>query len=876
MNRRIVLIDQNEIQNVLSFYGCGLGNEIYTVQSLQSLDENELRVSLTLGPSDAVMLVGGGAFKFLQQFYHFGVRSENYFDCSKLKRLSIEGGAFVKVVLELPSKEEVEEFMNPNFTTPVDFSWFKYKVIHTAQEATNFLLYLNSLPLEQDFGFDYEASGMPLEKQFEISGAAICTELYGGFISFTDIRHNNTPQEYQDVLNLLGEFLKMRMGHIWTYNMQYEFQVSHRMLGVDLYNLCDASVYNVLDGFHLKKYSLKWTAQRVLGANVWDTEFDWISDVIDSMLFEEVGKLKAEKHKVLKVTKLNFKDTPEWLELCKRYPNYVNEFESLILEYWGNAFMPIPSEILGKYCNLDAFYTLMIHKKEEGMYSEEARQTFLDNIRLGARLHSSGLYIDEPFRLRYEKESLKLMAYAITYTATARCWIKMEKHSKKMSDISKYSPVAKKLLRDNKFFNGDTIEICKHILSTHIDTLDAFELGIDEGSLLMDYGEDFALKFLVIAREAMEEAGMIKEMKKTGAKVIKQKIEANIVGKKKFLGILSEKIKPLLGMDKIDFSGDKHLELEKYLYYERAYRELTKISQRQLNDINNIPDEIYIFGQKMSLLDYSDLISDNYFKCKSPIENDEICLDMANLYKSESAYLAAIFESTQQLPGAEEYYKNLGINTIEDAFSHFMIEWEKYCKRTPADQTAYPEKMYKLALQFYQNPGDEQVKNVWSNFEGYIAQEQFFKYVSDQYIEYGKPFDPSDLQNTFFFMRKFILNYLIYKKYAKVLSTYINGMFKQNNCWVIEGADHIPLRYADPGEPGAVEKCFVHYEVNTKSSKRWSSGFHTIISHADLKDCIRTPYHLDSQGNIVDEGFIETYFDINEKLVSLKGDLKIN
>ena len=47
-----------------------------------------------------------------------------------------------------------------------------------------------------------------------------------------------------------------------TYNMQYEFQVSHRELGVDLYNLCDASVVNVLDGDHMKKYSLKWTGQQ--------------------------------------------------------------------------------------------------------------------------------------------------------------------------------------------------------------------------------------------------------------------------------------------------------------------------------------------------------------------------------------------------------------------------------------------------------------------------------------------------------------------------------------------------------------------------------------------------------------------------------------
>ena len=76
-------------------------------------------------------------------------------------------------------------------------------------------------------------------------------------------------------------------------------------------------------------------------------------------------------------------------------------------------------------------------------YSEEAFQTFLDNSRLGARLHSSGLYIDEPYRLRYQKECHKMMAWGITYTATARCMIKMKKHSKLMADIKKYNQIFK-------------------------------------------------------------------------------------------------------------------------------------------------------------------------------------------------------------------------------------------------------------------------------------------------------------------------------------------------------------------------------------------------------------------------------------------------
>lgn len=43
------------------------------------------------------------------------------------------------------------------------------------------------------------------------------------------------------------------------------------------------------------------------------------------------------------------------------------------------------------------------------------------------------------------------------------------------------------------------------------------------------------------------------------------------------------------------------------------------------------------------------------------------------------------------------------------------------------------------------------------------------------------------------------------------------------------------------------------------------------ISHADFKDILRTPYHYDEQGNIIDEDFIETYFDISSAEVKAAG-----
>ena len=156
---------------------------------------------------------------------------------------------------------------------------------------------------------------------------------------------------------------------------------------------------------------------------------------------------------------------------------------------------------------------------------------------------------------------------------------------------------------------------------------------------------------------------------------------------------------------------------------------------------------------------------------------------------------------------------------------------------------------------------------MWTDFNGWTAQAQFFPDIAGQYKSYETMFDPTDMQDDFYFMRKLTLNYLLFKKYSKLNSTYVgsDGMFKKNNRFVIENEDHIPLRYADPTEPGAVEKCFVHYEVQTKSSKRWSSGFHTIISHGDCKDVLCPPPVKDENGNIIPGKHNQflTYFDIS-------------
>ena len=540
--------------------------------------------------------------------------------------------------------------------------------------------------------------------------------------------------------------------------------------------------------------------------------------------------------------------------------------------------MCIPSEILGYYCNLDAFYTLMIYKKRQNDYSQDCWNVNLDNIRLGCRLMSSGLYIDEPFRAKYENYCHEMMAWGITYCAIARCYVKMQKHQALANNIKRYKPVAVKLLEDGQFYQGDIMEITKNLLYNNLDTMDTTETGLNEGKIAMKFGDKFASELADIVKAAMCEVKM------------KGKIDEGIKRKKKILTVISEKLIPIIGLDKIKL-GEKHNELEKYMYYQRAYKELLRVSGNQLCDIQNIPDKIYLFGKYMSLLEYADFVSDNYFKCKSPLENDEIAYEFTMLYRPQTSFLAAMIESTQQLPETDKFYSSRGITDINVGFNEFMKEWENYFKNGHLSQL-YPEKAFTLALEHYQSPKKEKdtkkskegnpvyiyncsdkVKEMWTDFNGWTAQAQFFPDMAGQYKSYETMFDPTDMQDDFYFMRKLTLNYLLFKKYSKLNSTYVgsDGMFKKNNRFVIENEDHIPLRYADPTEPGAVEKCFVHYEVQTKSSKRWSSGFHTIISHGDCKDVLCPPPVKDENGNIIPGKHNQflTYFDIDENKTSV-------
>lgn len=288
MSRILIFVDDDTTSklctgiNPAMYYGIGLGSEVEILPVSQvatwdpkdgdeltpSFPINELRdYHLRLVDGDRALIVGKKAWDILCMVYHNGLRSENGFDASLLDRLGLNCGAYIKVVWKDKTlgmdSIDFNYFLSDDFVKKFDLP-YKQVVISTYDRAMVFLDYLDSLN-DAEFGFDYETNGMADIPDFEITGCSICTVNYGAFFSFTDIRENSTPEEYRSFCSRFSKFIVNHQSRIWAYNLQFEQQVSFRYFGI-IVELCDSAVYNIVEGYHSKRYSLKWTAQRVLNS----------------------------------------------------------------------------------------------------------------------------------------------------------------------------------------------------------------------------------------------------------------------------------------------------------------------------------------------------------------------------------------------------------------------------------------------------------------------------------------------------------------------------------------------------------------------------------------------------------------------------------
>lgn len=857
MNKRIVLVDDEKV-SFNDFIGIGL-ETVKTITELEEADPVAVKDLMSIGKGDGIMVVGPRAFEFLKQFYHLGVRGENYYDCSILRRLGMEGGGFVKVLHEEDelSSEDVEFFNSPDFCKTREFPDYKWEVVKTYERALVFLDFLYNLKKGTLIGFDYETSGMAMERIFKITGAAFALAYPGMnvavFFSFTELEKNCTPEQFQDFRDRFKAILVKHHENMWVYNMAFECQVTWREFGVEL-TFNDASVFNYEDGLHQKNFSLKWTAQRLLGGGdkyhlpgisegpgiePWDTDFDKLEEAF-SRLYWVNTYVKGKKKPVgkeFKCSEYDWEYQPEWKEIRTLYPGYDDEFRRLVNENFGNPFLNMPADILGKYCCLDSFYTVLIAMENLPRYSSLCHETFQNNLRIFSSIERGGLYIDDDYVKKYESYCHQQMLWGISYAATYRCLKKIEKHQKKAAKIEKYPEFSKMLLERGEFCNGDPSLIARNLLAQNVDQYGNYETGLDEGGLVMKYGNKFASIFVKAVKDSMIET------KFKGA------IDGTVARKKKLISSVSEKLTEILELNKIKL-GQKHEELEKLQYYQRAYKELLSV-WKQLNTIDDVPLSIYWRGKKTPIFDVSQDIMNDYYRCSSPVDNVELEQEFISEYKLETAFLATINRDVNKLPGEKRYYKERSINTPEEALNHFCyygdIFWKNYNQKTgiciwPEDgpKEEYPKEVFELFFSLYNDPENDWNTEVWGDWKGYDKQSDFFPdHVKKEVDLLGEKWSEQDLNLTSFTrMRKLLINILLYKKYNKVRSTYTNtetGIFSRGEKYVIDSPQMMTIRDADPNEPGAVKKSFVRYEVMKKTTKRNSGPFHGFVAFIKYK-----------------------------------------
>lgn len=120
---------------------------------------------------------------------------------------------------------------------------------------------------------------------------------------------------------------------------------------------------------------------------------------------------------------------PIWKEIELAYPKHIDEFKKYMLDsrFSGNQYAVQPTEVVGKYCIIDSYYTVMIaeYQYEKDFFTKNARKVgaapwattealveiFNANKALGGMLNMYGLYKSNTVRSNYNEVQEKVRIF---------------------------------------------------------------------------------------------------------------------------------------------------------------------------------------------------------------------------------------------------------------------------------------------------------------------------------------------------------------------------------------------------------------------------------------------------------------------------------
>jgi hypothetical protein len=264
-----------------------------------------------------------------------------------------------------------------------------YKIIRDVDDIDkSFNYFLNTSQL---YGLDFETNGFPFDSEdfYHMGVSIVGVDGFGAYYDMEGMR--SITNTFDHFLSKFKEFLDAKAEDCYAYNVGFEMRCIY-LLYHKLYWLHEASTVNVCDGFNAKKYSLKWTAQRCLHVSSWDDDFDYLCDKLH-YLMNGIQNKKGE-YELEPCTIDNYHSSDIWKEIESRYPNDLDEFNRLIHAYWGKPFKCIPANILGKYCCIDSFNTVLLRKDSDTRYDDRCWSCYDNNLRMAALIQICGGNLD--------------------------------------------------------------------------------------------------------------------------------------------------------------------------------------------------------------------------------------------------------------------------------------------------------------------------------------------------------------------------------------------------------------------------------------------------------------------------------------------------
>lgn len=809
-------------------------------------------------PANDYLVVGENPAKVVNKLNNLGLRKTTaYYQLIQLQVCKTGTGANIVFIRTLSGAQanitKLTYFFGPNMAVSLvpEFPSVQ-RQITTSEEAIKTLQALINMPEGHDFGFDYETNGKKIRsKEFETIGYSIANTKTAVYIDWRYIKLKEGPAKLAVVKSKTKEFLDKHASRdskskTWVFNYSFELNVSYKEFGV-FYEFWDAVVFRNVQGYHMQWWSLKYTAQHDLRVRSWDDSYDGIMARLYPLLYEW-DPLIGDKGGWKPRNDRNY--FSNGIRNDEEMNQYYESFMWLYDNGYNTEFTCIPVELIGKYGALDSYYTVWIANINKGKYDDRCMLTFMDNIRMGARL--AGIFRDDNIFNNYLEDSKHMLAYSVFHLARHSAYNYVQTEYRK-PDV----PFSSDQDLDNFIHAVSENEFTKWAIKHPIDISNKPKLGrsmlmyfcspendrfINTNRVYSELPKEYAERFLNIV------------MLYDGDWMIKNKYNNWVQSDQEFKEISSkvaEVFWPLLiiNTDKKDWvqvalrlsrtNSNREL-LDKSQLNKLNYHEFCKLEKFNLGfrdyDLNQILAKLYEYYQITSPGVFKDtfdrlaIIHEKEYKVLACLDSLDVCNngrpDLISKYLPFTSWddmVSKIDEIWNTDEGGDRYDsfgKSLGKINVRNAF----LAEEKH----PKKENDYPQ----AKRTYYIN--DDQFNEGYTDV---IVNEMYNKIVNFKDIPYGAP------------LNDILITALgcMGKRQTKMISNYFNGVYSgcaEYQCTPDENLYSV--------EEGPVFRMYPGFNVNTVTTKRWSSGYHTIYGKSTSKRVLVAP-----------PGYLVSYFDIS-------------